>query len=346
MKYIHGGDIYSYSDILDFSANINPLGLDSSIADAICRSVNEAVNYPDAQCRRLRKKIARYEGVFEDAVVCGNGAAELIFNIVFAIKPKMTLLTAPSFAEYERAARAAGSEIKYYYTNESTGYKIGFDYLDSITDDTDILFLCNPENPTGTFIEPELLARIIQKTADMNITAVIDECFLNFTDSFHKGSMIKNLGRYKNLIVLKAFTKMYALPGIRIGYALTYNKEVIDKIYSVRQPGSVSVTAQAAGEAALDKTEIEAAARKYIKQECDFLCREFDRLGIDYIKPEANYIFFSNKTGLKERLIKENILIRDCSDYVGLTEGKYRIAVKRHQDNIRLIAALEKIMGE
>ena len=258
----------------------------------------------------------------------------------------MTLLTAPSFAEYERAARAAGSEIKYYYTNESTGCKIGFDYLDSITDDTDILFLCNPENPTGTLIEPELLERIIQKTADMNITAVIDECFLNFTDSFNKGSMIKNLGRYKNLIVLKAFTKMYALPGIRIGYALTYNKEVIDKIYSVRQPWSVSVMAQAAGEAALDKTDIEAAARKYIKQERDFLCSEFDRLGIDYIKPEANYIFFSNKTGLKERLIKENILIRDCSDYMGLTEGKYRIAVKKHKDNIRLIAALEKIMGE
>lgn len=171
----------------------------------------------------------------------------------------------------------------------------------------------------------------------------LDECFLDFTGQEDKLSYVKSILRYRGLFVLKAFTKMYAIPGIRLGYGITYDKELIGKMYDAGQPWNVSVLAQNAGIAALDEDKFAADTVSLISKEREFICTNFQRMNIKYWESGANYIFFMHKKGLKEELLNRGILIRDCSNYKNLTDGYYRIAIKSHKDNVKLIDALADI---
>ena len=171
----------------------------------------------------------------------------------------------------------------------------------------------------------------------------LDECFLDFTGQEDKLSYVKNILRYRGLFVLKAFTKMYAIPGIRLGYGITYDKELIGKMYDAGQPWNVSVLAQNAGIAALDEDKFAADTVSLISKEREFICTNFQRMNIKYWESDANYIFFMHKKRLKEELLKRGILIRDCSNYKNLTDGYYRIAIKSRKDNVKLIDALADI---
>ncbi|MGN0163287.1 MAG: pyridoxal phosphate-dependent aminotransferase [Candidatus Ornithomonoglobus sp.] len=320
MKYKHGGNAFEYGKgILDFSANINPLGTPQAVKDAVMAALDKTAQYPDYKCARLREKIAEREDVPSEYIICGNGAAELIYSLVYAVKPKRAVVHKPAFAEYADAVRAADGII-----SEADG---------------ELEFICNPNNPTGALTETtEIIQRL--ETADRLI--VVDECFNDFLDEPEQYSCVSLLSEYKRLVILKSFTKMYAMPGIRLGYLMTSDTELIERIYKARQPWSVSVLAQAAGLAACRDRETPVKTREYIRKEKEYFERELERLGIEYIKPSANFIFFKSIPGLQARLLEKNILIRDCSDYDGLNEGSYRIGIKKHEDNKRLIKALEE----
>ena len=181
MEKVHAGDIYSYEkNIVDFSANINPLGIEGEVAKAISNSVSAASVYPDTEYRKLREAISEIENVPPEYIVCGNGAAELIFNLVMAIRPKRVLLTAPTFAEYEKAVDVSESGKVFFTLTEEQGFKVDESILSAI-DSMDMMFLCQPNNPTGKLIEPELMERIIEKCSEKDVFLVIDESFLDFT---------------------------------------------------------------------------------------------------------------------------------------------------------------------
>ncbi len=351
----HGGDIYSYKEkILDFSTNINPLGVHPKVVEAARAALSEVENYPDTECRRLRAELSKKHEVPAEHIVCGNGAAEIIFNVVLAKKPKKVLLVSPTFSEYEQAIDVIGAEKKYYDLSPEDGFRIKEEILNSIDSTVDMLFICNPNNPTGRLVDRDLLVKIADKCTENGAFLVVDECFLDFTDGYDNASLIPCLQKYEHsLMVLRAFTKMYAIPGLRLGYGLCGDTVLHEKIRGIRQPWSVSVVAEAAGIAACGLENIEKETRDFIRCERKRLIesmREISPEKIRVFESDANYILFRAAAveckNLDELLLKKSIMIRNCGNYRGLHNDYFRIAVKKKDENDRLIKALKEIYEE
>ena len=342
---VHGGDIYSKAYRLDFSTNINPFGMPESLKQAAIKGINASIHYPDVQCRELINAIAKKEEIPSDWIICGNGAAELLFSLVSAKKPQKALLVSPGFAEYEQALKTVNCDIRYYELSKERGFLLGEDYLESLQQDLDIVFLCNPNNPTGLLIPTELLKKIVDICKEKQIFLVLDECFLEFVSDELMNPQKKLLKGMPNVFILKAFTKMYGMPGLRLGYGLCSDIPLLEQMHQMTQPWNVSVPAQFAGVAACKETDFVVKTRIYIAQEREYLSNELKRLKFTVYDSQANYIFFEAPKNLWDLCEKENILIRDCSNYRGLTKGYYRIAVKTRQENGELIRVLSKYYG-
>lgn len=350
----HGADIYTASEksgidknyITDFSSNINPLGIPESVKAAAINSIADSNKYPDINSRELVKSISAYENVDERSIFPSNGAAEAIFRIIYALKPKKGLVTAPAFSEYENALRAFGSSVCYYDLKEELDFKIQENILDSIKEDVDIVFLCNPNNPTGQLTNKNLLEKIIEQCYNNKITVVIDECFLDFVKNKEQYTTINLIEKYDNLIILKAFTKIFSIPGIRLGYCITSNRITIEKLKTTGPPWNVSNIAQAAGVAALKEIDYINKSIDYISTQRNYLAQELYKLNIKTYTSHANYILLNINCSidLKSALLKKGILIRSCSNYKNLDENFYRIAVKKSNENQILIKTLEEIM--
>lgn len=341
-KLIHGGDVYRNPDCIDFSANINPLGPPDSVKEAVAACVNDIAHYPDVQCRTLKRRLGRAEQVEEEKLIIGNGAAELIFALGYTLRPKRAILPQPTFAEYEQALLAAGCEVFHYPLSEETGFRLTEDFLQALTGETDIVFLCNPNNPTGVLTERELLIQILERCKEKQIFLVVDECFLDFVEEPEAFELKDMTDQYPNLFLLKAFTKRYAIPGLRLGYGICQNKELLGKMEQAVQPWNVSVPAQAAGIAALGEDAYVKRAKALIREEKAYLREELTRLGMKCYASEANYIFFRGEKGLYEGCRRQGILIRDCQNYPGISEGFYRVAVRTRNENKKLIEGIEK----
>lgn len=345
MKYVHGGDVYTYRNMLDFSANINPLGPSQNVIEAAKKGVENANVYPDSRCGRLRAELANKIDLPADYFLAGNGAADLLFSLVLAEKPRHALLPVPAFSEYEQALKTIGCKIKYKILCAENNFRITEDILDEIVPEIDIIFLCSPSNPAGQLIEKRVLELIIRKCQKNNIRLVVDECFFDFVSDMPY--CLTDLSKeYPCLFLLRAFTKMHAVPGLRIGYCICSDRDLLERMESVRQPWSVSVPAQEAGIAALNETRREEETRSLILAERDRLERKLAQLGFRVIPSKANFILFYGTAGLAEKAKKHRILIRDCSNYSGLWEGWYRIAVRLGEENKHLIEVLKKITEE
>lgn len=343
MEDLHGGNIYKYNSVIDFSANVNPCGISKAVIRAVNAAAVNAYNYPDLECVALRNAIADYEMVEPWNIICGNGASDIIYRLVLALKPKKALLIRPCFSEYERALRSVGADIEYYDVNADT-YDVDGDIIKYISDDIDILFICNPNNPTGKSADKTLINKIKEKCIEKDIFLCVDECFYDFADDKVRFSLKSEAIIAKNVLVIRAFTKMYGMAGIRLGYGITGNIEIIKNMIEAGPSWNVSSIAQAAGIEAIKDREWVEKTRKLIFTEKEYLYREFDNIGIRYIRGDANYIFFMAGSGLKEKLIAKGILIRDCSNFEGLFDGYYRVAVRTHADNEKLINALKEVI--
>lgn len=379
-KHIHGGNIYKYSDCIDFSANCNPLGTPESVIRAGEEALRHSAAYPQVGYWPLRQAIAEYESrkiadlareertvkaagadteympgekqnrstacteryqINADQVICGNGAAELIFTLCRARRPKRALVLAPTFAEYEQALASTGCEVEHYYLKKEDGFALTEDFLQALRPDLDLIFLCNPNNPTGLLIEKDFMKQILKKCQEQGIFLVVDECFQDFIKEPEAYTLKPELEQYENLFLLKAFTKRYAMAGIRLGYGLSAKRELLEQMEQCVQPWNISTIAQYCGMAALQEEAYVEESRRLIFSEKEFLKREMRRLGLAVYESEANYLFFHGSADLFEQCVQNKILIRDCGNYIGLEKGYYRIAVKQHEDNQKLIQALE-----
>lgn len=343
-KHIHGGNVYQYKNCLDFSANCNPLGTPDSVKQAIIESLETISDYPRVGCQELKQAIGDYESVKTVQVICGNGAAELIFSLCRAVDPKKALLLAPTFAEYEQALRSVGCEIEYFALQEEQGFQITENFLQKLNQELDMVFLCNPNNPTGILTEKEFLMRVLKRCRALDILLVVDECFLDFIKEPERYTLKDQLTSYSNLFLLKAFTKRYAMAGVRLGYGLCSNEELLEKMELMTQPWNVSTMAQAAGIAALKETEYVEKGRQMVFQEQGYLMTEMKCLGLNVYPSQANYLFFRGPETLFEDCADQGILIRDCSNYEGLEKGYFRIAVKQREENKKLIQVLKKLL--
>ncbi|MDC7286997.1 threonine-phosphate decarboxylase CobD [Blautia schinkii] len=345
MKHIHGGNVYQYKDCLDFSANCNPLGTPQSVKEAVIKSLEHISDYPQVGCRPLREAVGAYEQVDPENVICGNGAAELIFSLCRAGKPGRALLPAPTFAEYEQALESVGCEVEHFWLDEAEDFRLSGEFLKALHKKLDIVFLCNPNNPTGLLLERSFLTDILKRCAELEIFLVVDECFLDFVKGPEDYTLKGVIHQYPNLFILKAFTKRYAMAGIRLGYGICGNRELLEQMELSTQPWNVSTMAQAAGIAALREKDYVEDGRRTVFAEAEYLKTEMSALGLKVYPSQANYIFFKGPEELFASCVEKGILIRDCSNYPGLCKGYFRVAVKKHEDNEKLVAVLTAILS-
>jgi threonine-phosphate decarboxylase len=339
MKNCHGGDIYSKNVIYDFSANINPLGMPESVKTAIIDHIEEYEHYPDINCTQLCDEIAAHENTDSGNILCGNGAADLIYRIVRTVKPQKALIPIPSFSEYEKALSSIGCETEYFFMNEGDNFRLNSNILDRL-DGIDMLILCSPNNPTGNIIDRELLRRISEKCRLNNILLVIDECFMDFVQN---SDIYRMSAAEKHIIILKAFTKIYAMAGLRLGYIICSDRELLKRVAECGQCWSVSVPAQITGIAALSEQEYVEKTVQIISKERKYLTEQLEKSGFRVFPSDANFILFRCNLPLDELLMQKHISIRNCSNYRGLDGGYFRIAVRTHAENQILINAIENI---
>ena len=342
--YVHGGDIYRNRVKLDFSANVNPFGTPEAVTQAVCDASRRIDVYPDPYCGPLREKLAVLHGVTPDEIICGNGAAEIIYQFAQVIKPKKTLLPVPSFADYESALTAVDCAPILFPLLRIENFEVNGRILNAVTPETDCVMLANPNNPTGKVIEPALLLRILQRCRETGTWLFLDESFYELTDEGKAYSLVDSLAPGDRVLILRAFTKAYGMAGLRLGYAVSRNSGLLHELSRVSQPWNVSTVAQAAGLAALGCTDWTQRARELVAKEKAYLVRELSDLGISVLEGDANYLLLSDAPGLYEKLLRRRILIRDCSNYHGLSEGDCRIAVRTHKENTALIAAIREVL--
>lgn len=336
----HGGDIYSHPNFIDFSANINFLGVPESVMDAAEKALKEVTHYPQPGSGQLCESVAEMESVKKEQVICGNGAADVIFSLVLTEKPRKALIPAPTFQEYEQALLSIDCQVEYvdFFQGEKA-------FLKQITKEVDLVFFCNPNNPTAVLYSRDYLLQLLQKCAETKTRLVVDECFLDFVSGAEQITMKPFLETYENLFIVKAFTKVFAMPGVRLGYGLSADKKLLEKMHQVTQPWNVSVIAQAMGIAAARETDFIEKTRAAVEEEKQYLLQELQQLPVEIYASAANFLFFHGEKELDKKLEQHGILIRNCSNFRCLEEGWYRIAVRSHSENGCLIQALRKISG-
>jgi threonine-phosphate decarboxylase len=317
----------------------------SSVRAAAIAAVDDCNKYPDPYCRALRGELSRVFELPEDWFFCGSGAADVIFRLSQAICPQSALVTAPTFSEYESSLAPRGCEVRRFALWESEGFRVSDRILDAISG-AEIVFICNPNNPTGATVPRELLLDIARKCRDLGAIFVIDECFndfLAFPDDF---SFLPHLREFPNVVVLRSFTKMFAMAGVRLGFCVSSDVGLIARLYDAGPPWNVSEIAQRCGLAALGETDFARRSREYIAAERRRLTGALRELGIIAFDSAANYVMIRSERDLKSELASRGILIRSCADYAGLGGEYYRVAVRLAEENDVLIGALRDVLRD
>ena len=341
MQY-HGGDIYRNQIRLDFSVNTNPLGMPDPVKEALHQAVEEAENYPDIRAQVLSAAVTEQLQVRKEQLVFGNGASELFHAVLHAIKPSKILIPVPSFLGYEEAAKAIDCEVIFYEMKKEEKFCLTDRILDVLDENISLVFLANPNNPVGNLVEPELIFQIAEKCRQCDITLVLDECFMELTGKEQTYSFLKRLNEFLNVVVIRAFTKLYAIPGVRLGY-LVCEQNLAEKIRLQLPEWNLSVFAQRAGVAAIKEQEYIARAVVCIQTQRQFLLEELQAAGCSVFDSDADYLLFYSEMPLYELFLQRGILIRDCSNFRGLQRGYYRIAVKSEEQNRMFAEVLREI---
>lgn len=355
-RFAHGGNIYDAApkggEWLDFSANINPLGLSQKVRQTIENGIEKIVHYPDPSARALKQAIAEHYGVPLEKIVLGNGGVELFYVYFHALRPKRVILPIPSFSEYERAAISAGAEVAYVELREENDFSIDERVLCAQIAENDCLILGNPNNPTGQMVKADVLERIVAEAGRKRASVVVDESFMDFRVDFDEYTVRSLVNRYDNLLVVQSLTKFFAIPGLRLGFAVAPSS-MVERLDAAKDPWNTNLLAQAAGVAALGDVEYQKQTLQWLEPERDFLLRVFSEFkGIKTYRPMVNFIFlrlspcWGSAPAFCERMKAEGILLRDCSNYIGLDDSFIRVAVRKREDNELLLHAFRCVRGK
>ncbi|AHJ74758.1 threonine-phosphate decarboxylase CobD [Kosakonia sacchari] len=334
-------------ELLDFSANINPAGMPASLKHALQNNLSLAERYPDVEYQRLHQALAAHHQVPASWILAGNGETEAIFALVNMLKPRKAMLITPGFAEYRRALALVECGIRDYQLRESDGWQLTDALLGALTVDLDCLFLCTPNNPTGLLPDDALLHAIAARCKALGITLVLDEAFMDFIAE--REGFIPYLAQNPHVWVLRSLTKFYAIPGLRLGYALSSNEQQVRSMRDAQMPWSINAFAALAGEVILQDCDYQQASWNWLNKERPRLFAALNALpGLTVWPGCANYLFMRcdvPEMELQQALLSHHILIRSCANYPGLDARYYRIAVRSEGENDRLIAAMTAVLS-
>jgi len=355
---VHGGDIWKHfnngKEIIDFSSNINPLGTPPKVLKVLRENLTLVRFLPETDSDSVKEAIVEYfDGKVKPAnIIVGNGSTELIhlFTLTFVSKNDECVIPIPTFTEYEVAVRKAGGKPCFIRLKASNSFMLGLEkVLASVKrGKTKVVFICNPNNPTGQTVSRRNLTRFLDEALEANIIVFLDESYVEFSDE--DVSLAGLVNDYPNLFVLRSLTKTFGLMGLRIGYGLA-SKRLIEFMSKAKIPWNVNVLAQVAAVKALkDKAYLE-KARRIVFREKKFLFREISKVkGFHVFPSKTNFLLVDirksriNSLSLKKRMLKHRILIRDCSSIRGLDNFYIRVSVRRHKENVRLLEALNLVV--
>ncbi|KJU82327.1 L-threonine-O-3-phosphate decarboxylase [Candidatus Magnetobacterium bavaricum] len=350
----HGGDIYGLAGslkvaerkIVDFSASINPLGISKKVRAEIRTYLKYLPNYPDPQCRRLRRHLSIALGVGADNILCGNGSTELIYLLAklpdISLRPRRALVLGPTFMEYERALAVSGvSDVRVFQLQESVGFRIDVDALKTAMVGCDLAFLCNPNSPTAQHLTRVEVLDVADCAREQQCLLVVDEAFIDFLP---QESVVAEVVNNPWLIVLRSMTKFYGLSGLRLGMAVM-DVKYVELLQRYKEPWSVNTLAQRAGVTALNDKAYVKQTFEVLRQEKRYVEGQLTKKGIHFYPSAINFYLLKDDRAamLYEKLRAKGILLRDCSGYRGLDSRFLRIAVKAHRENTILYKAMSPL---
>lgn len=350
---LHGGNIYRLQregkEVLDYSSNINPLGVPQKFIDKAIQNFSSLSQYPDIDYIELREKIANYNQVSRENILVGNGATEILFLYIRALRSKKTLLVGPCFAEYARVLKTVGSEICLFPLKEEENFILNVEALISEIqkEDYDLVLLCNPNNPTGKFIPLEDFKKIVTVIEKKGIQLFVDEAFIEFVESWKKKTVA--LLKSKSVFILRALTKFFAIPGLRLGYGMTWNADLFSRMQEEKEPWSVNVFANLAGLTMLEDEEYIRKTEDWIREEKKYFHQELSKISeIKVYETETNFILLQllskEAREFQAAMIEKGILVRDASNFPFLNEYYIRLAIKDRVSNQKVIKAIQEIL--
>lgn len=359
-EHFHGSDLekiealyhISKDSITSFSANVNPLGISPLLRKKLAENLDVITSYPDREYTQLRISIGKYTGCNPDYIMVGGGSTELISLMMKLTHPKKAMLVGPTYSEYEHEITLAGGSYYYYYLSKNQNFSLDLEDLrDSLATDTDLLVLCNPNNPTSTALCQDELQALLELCRSRNILVMIDETYVEFASAYEKINAIPFLETYENLIILRGVSKFFAAPGLRLGYGMTSQSTLKEALIAIQNPWSVSSLAALAGEIMYSDHDYIQATKEHIRKERQ---RIYEALGIvpglKVYEPVANFILVeilrSDLTGfdLFEKAIQKGLMIRDCSNFPSLSPQFFRFCFMSEEKNTELLSCIKEFM--
>lgn len=350
----HGGDMLTAASVfgrdsdsfLDFSANINPLGPPPRMIELLHKQLSAIVHYPDPSQRLLKEKLAEKLRISPEHLVIGNGAAECMALVLLALQPKTVGVVNPCFSEYAQLAAAFDAQVVSCEGRLKHHYKPYLSDLFQLLNEVDLVFIGHPNNPTGVVYTEEELIQIAEQAAKTNTYLVVDEAFLDFLPRSEQVTLLPHLDEYKHVILIRSMTKFYAIPGLRLGYAVA-QPELIKQMKGKQVTWSVNQLALLAGEACLEEDVYEEKTIWLVREQREYLKQRLEELGLVVFPGQANFLLVRLQNGrtaadVQWDMGRRGVLIRSCAMYPGLTEYDFRVAVRMKEENDQLLRVLKE----
>ena len=335
-------------DITSFSANVNPLGISYKLKKELASHIDAITSYPDREYTSLRKCIAKYAGTDYTSVLVGNGSTELISLVIQIKKPSKALIVGPTYSEYEHEVALGGGRSHYFRLREKDDFKLDIEGLENaLTSDIDLLVICNPNNPTSSQIDRSSMRRILDACKEKGIFVMVDETYVEFSEDTSKITSIPLTEYYNNIIILRGISKFFAAPGLRLGYAVCGNHELLKEIDSRKNPWTINSLAAIAGEIMFKDTDYINETWNLISSERKRICGILEKChGLKFYKPHANFILIKilkdgiTSEELFDTAIRQGLMIRDCSTFPFLDNKYIRFCFMNPEDNDKLVKIL------
>ncbi|MCR4591026.1 MAG: aminotransferase class I/II-fold pyridoxal phosphate-dependent enzyme [Lachnospiraceae bacterium] len=356
--HFHGSDlemiesIYGIKkeEIISFSANVNPLGISPLLKKTVADEIDCISSYPDREYRELKSVLASYCMSDPEKIIPGNGSTELISMIIDIKKPKKSLIVGPTYSEYERELSLAGGKSYYFQLKEKDGFLLGLERFDeALKPDMDMLIICNPNNPTSTTLDRSTLRSIMDICKERDIFVMVDETYIEFVDDKEKKEGIPLTDYYNNLFIIRGVSKFFAAPGLRLGYAVTGNRDLLREIKAKMNPWSINTLAETAGKVMFQDSEYIENTVSLIRNERKYVTERLRGFkGVTVYEPSANFVLFrvdsdhANADTIFDTCIREKMMIRNCCTFPFLDNRYIRICFMNHEDNVRLLDCIEK----
>ena len=358
--HFHGSDLEEIEsvyhikkeDITSFSANINPLGISGKLCASLAAHLDAITSYPDRNYKKLRECIGAYCGINTDSVIVGNGSTELISLTISVISPKRALILGPTYSEYEREVSLQGGQTRYYPLREEQKFRMDVnDFCSHLTDDLDLVVLCNPNNPTSSAITNSEMRKILDAALQHGIFVLVDETYVEFANDVSSITSVPLTRYYTNLLVLRGTSKFFAAPGLRLGYSITGNRDLARQIGIRQNPWTITSLADIAGQLMFQDTE-------YIKKTRSLISGERNRIyhllqswpSVQPYEPSANFMLVKilkedvDADQLFDHCIRKGLMIRNCSTFPFLSNRYFRFCFMKPEQNDQLLAAIRELL--